>query len=174
MPRPTAIQTSSALARLEELHSMLTLDEAVEILTGNKPSLARRLRRKVETLWLDLSYAATAPIRKTVDAIEGELMIPESELKLFLRRCRRIGFIEELGMAVTYYEIPGEGIRIIASDLRAALKGEPPLEFPDCMDELRRGIRPGEIETPPAYECQVNDRYAPFPCPFETFDVTRQ
>ena len=40
---------------------------------------------------------------------------------------------------MTYYEIPGGGIRIIASDLRAALKSGPPLEFPDCMDELQRG-----------------------------------
>jgi hypothetical protein len=36
MPPPTAAQTSFALALLEELHSMLTLDEAVEILTGKK------------------------------------------------------------------------------------------------------------------------------------------
>jgi hypothetical protein len=73
-----------------------------------------------------------------VDTIQGELVFPESELELFLRRCRRAGFIEELGMEVTYFEIPGGGIRIIASDLRAALKGEPPLEFPDYMNELRR------------------------------------
>ncbi len=139
MPPPTAAQTSSALARLEELHSMLTLDEAVEILAGKKPSFARRIRKKAEAIWLDISDAAAAPIRKTVDAIEGELAFPESELELFLRRCRRAGFIEDLGMEVTYYEIPEEGIRIIASDLRAALKDEPPLEFPDCMVELRRG-----------------------------------
>ena len=77
---------------------MLTLDEAVEILTGKKPSLARRIRNKAEALWLDISDAATAPIRKTVDAIEGELVFPESELELFLRRCRRAGFIEQLGV----------------------------------------------------------------------------
>jgi hypothetical protein len=65
-------------------------------------------------------------------------MIAESELELFLRRCRKAGVIEELGMEITYYEIPREGIRIIAADLRAALKGEPPLQFPDCIEELRR------------------------------------
>jgi hypothetical protein len=41
-------------------------------------------------------------------------------------------------MRVTHNNIPEEGIRIIASDLCAALKGEPPLESPDCMHELWR------------------------------------
>ena len=72
-------------------------------------------------------------------------MFPESELELFLRRCRRAGFIEQLGVEVTYYEIPGGGIRIIASDLRVALKSEPPLEFLDCMDELRRGRNHAQV-----------------------------
>jgi hypothetical protein len=139
MTPPTAAQISSALTRLEEMHSMLTLDEAAEILTGKKPSLAQRIRKKAETLWRDIYYAATAPARKTVDAIEGKLVIAGSELELLLRRCRKVGPIRELGIEVAYYEFPREGIRIIAADLRAALKGEPPLQFPDCIDELWRG-----------------------------------
>jgi hypothetical protein len=39
MPALTAPQTASALARLEGLHTMLTLDEAIELLTGKKPPL---------------------------------------------------------------------------------------------------------------------------------------
>lgn len=127
---------------------MLTLDEAVEILTGKKPSLARYIRKKAGSLWLDVSHAATAPIRKTVDAIAGEVVFVENELELFLRRCRRSGFIKDLGMDVTYYEIPGEGIRIIAADLRAALEGEPSLEFPDCMSELWRGQTQTQVGSP--------------------------
>lgn len=129
---------------------MLTLDEAVQILTGKKPSLARRVRRWGGTLWRDISYAAEAPVRKTVDAIEGELVIAESELELLLRRCRRVGFLGELGMEVAYYDLPREGIRIIAADLRAALKGEPFLQFPDCLEELWQGHTPTEAESPDA------------------------
>ena len=32
-----------------------------------------------------------------------------------------------------YYELPYEGIRLIAADIRTVLKCEPPLQFPDCM-----------------------------------------
>jgi hypothetical protein len=64
MPPLTPAQKASALTRLEELHSMLTLDEAIEILTGKKPPLARRIRQKAMNLWLDVSYAASAPFRK--------------------------------------------------------------------------------------------------------------
>jgi hypothetical protein len=35
----TVSQTASALARLEGLHTMLTLDEAIEVVTGKKPPL---------------------------------------------------------------------------------------------------------------------------------------
>ena len=119
---------------------MLTLDEAIEIVTGKKPPLVRRIRKKTTNLWRDVGYAAAAPIRKTEDAIDGEWMIPESALELLLRRCRRVGFIKELGMEVPYYELPCAGIRLIAADIRAVLKCEPPLQFPDCVNELRRGL----------------------------------
>ena len=32
-------------------------------------------------------------------------MIPFSELELYLRRCRKVGYIQELGMEVPYFEI---------------------------------------------------------------------
>jgi hypothetical protein len=136
----TVSQTASALARLERLHTMLTLDEAIEVVTGKKPPLVQRMRKKTTNLWRDVGYAAAAPIRKTEDAIAGEWMIPESALELLLRRCRRVGYIKELGMEVPYYELPSGGIRLIAADIRAVLKCEPPLQFPDCMNELRRGL----------------------------------
>jgi hypothetical protein len=44
MPALTAPQTASALARLEGLHTMLTLDEAIEILTGKKLPLRNDTR----------------------------------------------------------------------------------------------------------------------------------
>jgi hypothetical protein len=72
----TVSQTASALAGLEELHTMLTLDEAIEIVTGKKPPLVQRIRKKTTNLWRDVGYADAAPIRKTEDAIDGELMIP--------------------------------------------------------------------------------------------------
>ncbi len=142
MPPLTATQISTALDRLEDLHTMLTLDEAVEILTGKKPPLGRRICKVATDLWLDVSYAAEAPVRKVVDAIEGEVKFPASELELFLRRCRKVGFIAELGMEVPYYDIPSAGIRLMAADLRAILKGEAPLQFPDCIRELHRGQTP--------------------------------
>lgn len=147
MPLLTPAQIVSALQRLEGLHSMLTLNQAIEILTGKKPSLRRRIRERARNIWSDVRYAATAPIRKTVDAIDGEPMFAESDLELFLRRCRKTGFIEDFGMEIAYYEIPLEGLRIIAADLRAALKGEPPLRFPDCIAELRRGLPSSQSET---------------------------
>lgn len=67
-------------------------------------------------------------------------MVPETELELLLRRCRRVGFINELGMDITYYDLPCEGIRLIPANIRAVLKCEAPLQFPDCMNELRRGL----------------------------------
>jgi hypothetical protein len=118
---------------------MLTLDEAIEVVTGKKPALVQRIQKKTTNLWRDAGYAAAAPIRKTEDAIDGELMIPKAHLNCSSRRCRRVGFIKELGMEVPYYQLPCAGIRLIAADIRAVLKCEPPLEFPDCMNELRRG-----------------------------------
>jgi hypothetical protein len=97
MPPPTAAQTSFALARLEELHSMLALNEAVEILTGKKLPLAQRIRKKAETLCLDIGYATTAPIRKTVDAIDGELMFLEIELECFYGAVKRPGLSRSWG-----------------------------------------------------------------------------
>jgi hypothetical protein len=140
MPALTAPQTASALARLEVLHTMLTLDEAIEVLTGKKPPLMQRIRKKTTNLWRGVSYAAATPICKTENAIDGELMVPETELELLLRRCRRVGFINELGMDIPYYDLPCEGIRLIPADIRAVLKCEAPLQFPDCMNELRRGL----------------------------------
>ena len=116
------------------------LDEAIEVVTGKKPPLMQRIRKKTTNLCEGVGDAAAAPISKAVDAIDGELMIPESALELLLRRCRRVGFIKELGMEVPYYELPSGGIRLIAADIRAVLKCEAPLQFPDCMNELRRGL----------------------------------
>ena len=96
--------------------------------------------KKTTNLWRDVGYAAAAPIRKTGDAIDGEWMIPESALELLLRRCRRVGYIKELGMEVPYYELPSGGVRLFAADIRAVLKCKAPLEFPDCVNELRRGL----------------------------------
>lgn len=42
--------------------------------------------------------------------IEGEVRIPLSELELYLHRCRKVGYIEQLGMEVPYFEIEGEGL----------------------------------------------------------------
>jgi hypothetical protein len=109
-------------------------------MASSKPPLVQRIRKKTTDLWRDVGYAAAAPIRKTEDAIAGEWMIPETELELLLRRCRRVGFIKELGIEVPYYELPCEGIRLIAADIRAVLKCEAPLQFPDCVNELRRGL----------------------------------
>ena len=119
---------------------MLTLDEAIEVVTGKKPPLVQRIRKKTTNLWRDVGYAAAVPICKTEDAIDGEWMIPQNALELLLRRCRRVGYIKELGMEVPYYELPSGGIRLIAADIRAVLKCEPPLQFPDCVNELRRGL----------------------------------
>jgi len=39
----TVAQTTAAIARLEQFHTMITLDEAVEILTGKGPPLSKRV-----------------------------------------------------------------------------------------------------------------------------------
>lgn len=67
-------------------------------------------------------------------------MYPVEELELYLRRCRKIGFIEQLRMEVPYYDFEDREIRLISTDLVAALKLEPPLKFPDCIAELHRGV----------------------------------
>jgi len=91
MPGP--VQTVDAIARLERYRRMITLDEAAEILTSRKAPFARRAREAARNSWLDISHAATAPFRKVEDVIEGEVMIPLSELDLYLRRCRKGGYI---------------------------------------------------------------------------------
>jgi hypothetical protein len=136
---PGSIQTTDAIARLEQYRRMITLDEAVEILTGRKPPLGRRIREAARNFWLDIGSAAEAPLRKVENAIEGELMIPLSELELYLRRCRKIGYIEQLGMEVPYFEIEGEGIRLLPGDLLAVLTGQPVLEFPNRIAQLEGG-----------------------------------
>jgi hypothetical protein len=45
---PSSIQTADAVAKLEQYRRMITLDEAVEILTGRKPPLGRRILRPLE------------------------------------------------------------------------------------------------------------------------------
>jgi hypothetical protein len=113
------------------------LDEAIEVVTGKKPPLVQRIGRKRRVYG---EMLATLPPLLSEDPIDGEWMIPESALELLLRRCGRVGFIKGLGMEVPYYELPCAGIRLIAADIRAVLKYEPPLQFPDCMNELRRGL----------------------------------
>lgn len=136
----TVPRTTAAIAQLEQLHTMITLNEAVEILTGKKPSLSNRVRKGAVSLWRDISLAVSAPFRKAIDVIDGRIMYPVEELELYLRRCRKIGFIEQLGMEVPYYDFEDGEIRLISADLVATLKGEPPLEFPDCIEELRKGV----------------------------------
>lgn len=96
------------------------------------------------SLWRDISLAIGVPFRKAIDVIDGQVMYPVNELELFLRRSRKVGFIEQLGMEVAYYDFEDGEIRLISTDLVAALKGEPPLEFPDCIAELRKGVPQSE------------------------------
>ena len=136
---PTSLQTGEAIARLERFHRMITLDEAVEILAGRKPPILRRIREAAKNLWLDISYVTEAPLRKVEDVIDGELMIPLTELELLLRRCRKIGYVGELGMEVPYYQIAQEDVRLLPSDLLAALTGRSSVEFPYRIAQLRSG-----------------------------------
>ena len=69
---PSPAQTADAIARLERYRRMITLDEAVEILTGRKAPFARRAREAARNFWLDISHAATAPFRKVEDVIESQ------------------------------------------------------------------------------------------------------
>ena len=71
-------------------------------------------------------------------------MYPVDELELFLRRHRRFGFVEQLGLEVPYYDFEDGEIRLISTDLVATLKGEPPLAFPDCIAELHKRVHPSE------------------------------
>jgi hypothetical protein len=144
MPDPT--ETADLIAKLEQYRRTITLDEAVEILTGRKPPFGSRVRDAARKFWLDICHAATAPFRKIEDVIEGEVMIPLSELELYLRRCRKVGYIEQLGMEVPYFEIEGEGIRLLPGDLRAVLTGQPALEFPNRMADLQRGADFSEVD----------------------------
>ena len=63
-------------------------------------------------------------------------MIPLNELELYLRRCRKVGYIEQLGMEVPFFEIEGEGIRLLPGDLLAVLTGRAALEFPNRIGQL--------------------------------------
>jgi hypothetical protein len=68
---PSPIHTPDAIAKLEQYHRMITLDEAVEILTGRKPPFGRRAREAARNFWLDISHAATAPVRKGEARVES-------------------------------------------------------------------------------------------------------
>lgn len=119
---------------------MVTLDEAAEILTRKRPSILKHIRKRTENLWRDISLAVSAPFRKTIEAIDGQIMYSVEELELYLRRSRKFGHIEQLGMEVPYYDFEDGEIRLISADLLATLRGDPPLEFPDCIEELRKGV----------------------------------
>lgn len=135
----SSIQTTETLARLKPIHSMLTLDEAVTMVTGRKPPPAHRIRQMVRDEWFDASDTVAARRRKLEGGVDdGELIVTISSLELFLMRCRKAGFIPELGFKMPYYQLPGGDIRLLAADLRATLKGEPRLEVPGCIAELRK------------------------------------
>lgn len=133
-------QNSAAMARLEQLHSMITVDEAAEILTGERPSLLSRQRKGAVGLLRDLSLALSAPFRRTIEGIGGRIMYPVDELELYLRRSRNFGFIKQLGMEVPYYDFEDGEIRLISADLLATLRGDPPLELSNCVEYLRKGV----------------------------------
>jgi hypothetical protein len=82
---PSSIQSADAIARLENCRRMITLDEAVEILTARKPLLFLRFCEAAGNFRLDINDAAEAPLCKVEDADDGELMIPPSELELVLQ-----------------------------------------------------------------------------------------
>ena len=112
------------MARVEHLHSVVTLDEAVEILTGKRPSLSNRIRIRAVSLWRDIGVAFSAPFRKTIDAIDARIMYPVDELELYLRHSRKFGFIEELGMEVPYYDFEDGEMSLVSADLLAMLRGD--------------------------------------------------
>ena len=120
----TPDQATAAMARLEHLHSMVTLDEAAGILTGKRPSLSNRIRIRAMSQWRDISLAFSAPFRKTIEAIDGRIMYSADELELDLRHSRKFGFIEELGMEVPYYDFEDGEIRLISADPLATLRGD--------------------------------------------------
>jgi len=94
---------------------MITLDEAVEILTGKKPSLSNRVRKGAVSLWRDINLAVSAGFRKAIDVIDGRIMYPVEELELYLRRSRKFGFFEQLGMEVPFYDFEEGEIRLISA-----------------------------------------------------------
>jgi hypothetical protein len=102
---------------------MITVDEAVEILTGKRPSLSSRLRKGAVRPWRDISLAFSATFRKIIEAIDGRIMYQVDELELYLRRSRKFGFIEQLGMEVPYYDFEVGEVRLIFADLLATLRG---------------------------------------------------
>jgi hypothetical protein len=59
---------------------------------------------------------------------EGDILIPASELELFLRRSRTTIFHPLLGIEIITYDLDGE-YRISPADLARHLKGEPVVEY---------------------------------------------
>lgn len=53
----TVPRTTAAIAQLEQLHTLITLDEAVQILSGKKPSLSNRVRKGVVRMCCDINLA---------------------------------------------------------------------------------------------------------------------
>ena len=61
----TPAQATAAIAQVEHLHSMITVDGAAQILTGKRPSHSNRLTKGAMSLWRNISLAFSAPFRKT-------------------------------------------------------------------------------------------------------------
>ena len=79
----TTIQTTEALARLKPIHSMLALDEAVTIVTGQKPLRARRSRQRVADARFDNRDAVAARPRELEGGDDdGELTVTDSSRRL--------------------------------------------------------------------------------------------
>ncbi len=75
-----------------------------------------------------------------------------SELELYLLRCRKVGYIEQLRIEVPYFEIEGEGIRLLPGYLLAVLTGQRLLEFPNRTAQLQDGTDSLQVNEGPKEE----------------------
>ena len=82
------------------------------------------IRLRAVSLWRDIGLAFGAPFRKTIEAIDGRIMYSADEVELYLRRSRKLGFIEEPGVEVPYCDFEDGDIRMISADLVVMLRGD--------------------------------------------------
>lgn len=75
------------------------------------------------------------------NAKSGQILVSASTIELYLRRCRRIEYVPELGIETPYF-LMGESMRFACGDIAGFLLGKPPIQYEPGSENLHNSCKP--------------------------------